>query len=337
MKNEARFDTVHMGRSCIDLYSNDIGAPFPEIKSFSAYVGGSPTNMSVGVKRLGGTTALLTAVGADPVGEFVLEFLKAEGVDVSFIPVKPDRRTSAVILGVQPPGTFPLVYYRENCADIALTIDDVRAAPIDECRVFEFAGTNLSREPSRSATLFAAERARSEGAIVVFDVDFRPDQWHDPRAFGPVVRGVLHAVDIVIGTCDELNAIMLADVSQMELKHSAVSDTRVEGAVSEAVDSLLSHGAEIVVEKTGPRGCRLHRSGDRTEVPGFPVEVVNILGAGDAFGAGFLSGLLAGYDIERAARLGNACGAIVVTRHACSASMPTAGEIDEFVGAHGGL
>src|ERR671930_332621 len=165
-----------MGRSSIDLYSNDIGAPFPEITSFAAYVGGSPTNISVGARRLGLRTALLTGLGEDPVGDFVLAFLEAEGVETRYIPRKPGRRTSAVLLGIEPPDRFPLVFYRDNCADIALTTDDALAAPLDRTRALLITGTGLSREPSRSATLFAAERARAAGATVFLDVDFRPDQ-----------------------------------------------------------------------------------------------------------------------------------------------------------------
>ena len=180
-----------MGRSSIDLYSNDIGAPFPEITSFAAYVGGSPTNISVGARRLGLTSALLTGIGEDPVGDFVLRFLEDNDVETRYIVRKPGRRTSAVLLGIEPPDRFPLVFYRDNCADIELTIDDVLAAPLDSVKVFQFAGTNLSREPSRSATVFAAERGRAAGARIVLDIDFRPDQWHDPRGFGVAVRSVL--------------------------------------------------------------------------------------------------------------------------------------------------
>src|SRR5256884_2879864 len=172
---ERKFDILTMGRSSIDLYANDIGAPFHEIKSFAAYVGGCPTNISVGARRLGLRSALLTAVGEDPVGDFVLCMLEKEGVITSFIPRKPGRRTSAVILGIEPPDKFPLVYYRDNCADIELTIDDVMAAPIADSRCLLISGTGLSREPSRSATLFAAEQAQAVGTIVVLDLDFRPD------------------------------------------------------------------------------------------------------------------------------------------------------------------
>src|SRR5438876_5065474 len=195
---EKSYDVLAMGRSSIDLYSHDIGAPFPAINSFAAYVGGCPTNISLGVRRLGLRVALLTAVGADPVGDFILSFLKKEDVDTRFIPRKPGRRTSAVVLGIEPPDRFPLVYYRDNCADIELNIDDVLAAPVADSRILQVAGTNLSKEPSRSATMFAAEQARAAGREVVLDIDFRPNQWHDPRAFGVAVRSLLRNVAVVV-------------------------------------------------------------------------------------------------------------------------------------------
>ncbi len=332
------YDSLHMGRSSIDLYSNDVGAPFEEIKSFAAYVGGSPTNISVGARRLGLKTALLTGLGQDPVGDFILHFLRKEGVETKFSPRKPGHRTSAVVLGIEPPDKFPLVYYRDNCADIELTIDDVLAAPVADSKVFQFAGTNLSKEPSRSATMFAAELARQAGTHVIFDIDFRPDQWHDPRAFGVVVRSVLPLVDVVIGTEDEINATMLTDPAQMRLTHSQVSDTRVEGDVERAIARMLAAGPKAVVEKIGAKGARVHlASGETIDAPGYPVEIYNILGAGDAFGAGFLYGYVNGWDWYKAARLGNACGAIVVTKHGCANFMPTYEEVMAFVAERGGL
>src|SRR5213082_1714086 len=227
--NSQNYDLITMGRSSIDLYANEVGAPFVEIKSFAAYVGGSPTNISVGARRLGLRTALLTAVGDDPVGDFVLHFLQQEGVETAFIPRKPGRRTSAVVLGIEPPDKFPLVYYRDNCADIQLSIDDVLAVPISDCRVFEFSGTGLSREPSRSATIFAAEQAKAAGAKVILDLDFRPNQWHDARAFGVTVRSALPSVDIILGTEDECKAVTLTDASQVNVTHSQISGAHVAG------------------------------------------------------------------------------------------------------------
>lgn len=341
-KPSPTYDTLHMGRSSIDLYSNDVGAPFVDIKSFAAYVGGSPTNISVGGRRLGLKTALLTGLGEDPVGDFLLDFVEKEGVETRFIVRKPGHRTSAVILGIEPPDRFPLVYYRDNCADIALTIDDVLAAPVTDCRVFQFAGTNLSREPSRSATLFAAELAGQAGAEVVLDIDFRPDQWHDARAFGVAIRSALRLVDIVLGTEDEINAAMLSDPRQISLTHSQVSDTKVSGDVDAAIEALLALGPRALVQKRGETGARVHLARpdggiERIEAPGYPVEVYNILGAGDAFAAGFLYGHVKGWGWRQAARLGNACGAIVVMAHGCANFMPTYDEVMAFVEPRGGL
>lgn len=332
------YDTFHMGRSCMDLYSNDVGADFVHIKSFAAYVGGSPTNMSVGCRRLGLNSALLTAFGEDPVGDFVIHFLTGEGVDIRFSPRKPGRHTSLVVMGIEPPDRFPLVFYRENCADIALEINDVLAAPIHNSLVFQFAGTNLSRETSRSATFYAAELARKASTSVVLDLDFRPDQWHDPRAYGAAIRSILYSVDMVMGTEDEINAAMLTDPDSVRVTHSQVTDARVHGDTAENVRAILDRGPRVVVEKRGKHGCRIHeRDSTAEDVPGFPVTVQNILGAGDAFGAGFLYGYVKGWDLRKAARLGNACGAIVVTRHGCSISMPALEEVMDFVSERGGL
>src|SRR5256712_7057971 len=289
------YDVITMGRSSIDLYSNDVGAPFVEITSFAAYVGGCPTNISVGTRRLGLHSALLTAVGDDQVGDFILHFLQNEGVETRFIPRKPGRRSSAVVLGIEPPDRFPLTYYRDNCADIELTIDDVLAAPIAGSHALLISGTGLSKEPSRSATLFAAETAHREGKKVMLDIDFRPDQWHDPRAFGVTLRSALRLVDVVVGTEDEINATMLTDTSQMSLTHSQVSDTRVSGDITIAIKALLALWPHVLAQKRGADGSTVHvvsPEGQTTQIdaPGFPVEVSNILGAGDAYASGLLYG-----------------------------------------------
>jgi len=338
LQGQRTYDTFHMGRSCMDLYSNDVGVDFVHIKSFAAYVGGSPTNMSVGCRRLGLKSALLTAFGEDPVGDFVVHFLTKEGVDIQSSPRKLGRHTSVVILGIEPPDKFPLVFYRDNCADIAMEIDDVLAAPISDSHVFQFAGTNLSKEPSRSATLFAAELAKKAGTSVVLDLDFRPDQWHDPRAYGAAVRSALHCVDIVMGTEDEINAAMLTDPRAVRLTNSQVTDARVIGNTAEHACVLMERGPRVVVEKRSKHGCRVHQLKFAPEdIPGFQVTVQNILGAGDAFGAGFLYGYVKGWDFWKAARLGNACGAMVVSRHGCSISMPFWEEVMAFVDERGGL
>jgi 5-dehydro-2-deoxygluconokinase len=338
MMTDRNFDILLMGRSSIDLYANDIGAPFREIKSFAAYVGGCPTNISVGTRRLGLRSVLLTAVGEDPVGDFVLHFLEQEGVVNNFIPRKTGRRTSAVILGIEPPDKFPLVYYRDNCADIELTIEDVLAAPIAESHMLLISGTGLSREPSRSATIFAAERARASGTKVVLDLDFRPDQWHDARAFGVAIRSVLRLTDVVLGTADEVKAGALREDVSVTVEHSQVSGAQVSGDVLKAVGAILTAGPEALVLKRGGDGTTVYLEGGETvEAATFPVEVYNVLGAGDAFASGFLYGYLKGWDWHRSARMGNACGAIVVTRHGCANFMPYEQEALTFIEERGGF
>lgn len=336
---DTEYDLITLGRSSIDLYANDVGAPFVEIQSFAAYVGGSPTNIAVAARRLGLHTVLLTAVGEDLVGDFILHFLEKEGVETAFIPRKPGRRSSAVLLGIEPPDKFPLVFYRDNCADIALTIDDVRATPIAGARMLEVSGTALSQEPSRSATIFALEQARAAGRQVVFDLDFRADQWHDPRAFGVVLRRVLPLVDIAIGTEEETNAVFLEEPAAVRIAASQMTAPEVSGDLQASIERLLGLGPTALVVKRGARGATVFTAGKQTglDVPGFPVKVYNVLGAGDAFAGGFIYGLLKGWDLYKAARMGNACGAIVVTRHGCANFMPFEEEALAFIASRGGF
>lgn len=331
-------DLVTMGRSSIDLYSNDVGAPFPEITSFGAFVGGCPTNIAVGTRRLGLSSALLTAVGDDPVGEFVLRFLNEEGVDTRFIPRKQGYRTAAVLLGIEPPDKFPLVFYRDRAPDNELGVDEVLHLPLHEVRALLVTGTGLSREPSRSATILAVERARALGVKVYLDLDFRADQWHDVRAFGITVRTLLPMVDVVFGTSAEVNAAMLQDGGQVSIADHQISSPDVGGDLDASARGILARGPGALVLKRGPEGASV-LLGDGTVVhsPAFVVEVVNVLGAGDAFASGFIYAQLKGWDWQKAARMGNAVGAIVVTRQSCANAMPTEKEALDFVASHGGF
>ncbi len=314
------YDVLCMGRSSIDLYSNDVGAPFEEITSFAALVGGCPTNISVGTHRLGLNSALLTGLGDDRVGDFIRRFLDREGVEMRFVPTKPGRRTSAVLLGIQPPDSFPLIYYRDNNADIQLEIDDVIAAPVADSRLLLISGTGLSKEPSRSATQFAAELATASETEVVIDLDYRPDQWNDVRAFGITTRVTLPICDIAIGTEDEIKA--------------ATGEDSAEAAVA----VLLKGVRKAVVFKRGGDGSTVYTtSGEVYPAPAFQIEVLNVLGAGDAFASGFIYGYLQGWGWAKAARMGNATGAIVVTRQGCANDMPSLDETLAFVAAQGGF
>jgi 5-dehydro-2-deoxygluconokinase len=227
-------------------------------------------------------------------------------------------------MAIQPPDHFPLTFYRDNCADIALTIDDVEAAPVAASRLLFLTGTGISREPSRGATFYAAEVARAGGTPVVVDLDYRPVAWEDPRAFGSTVRALMRHAELAIGTEEEVLAAG---------GHPGAEN--LDGAIA----TLLATGIQALVLKRGDRGaaiCRRDPDGGTVivEVAPYPVEVLNVLGAGDAFASGFVYGHLQGWALERAARLGNATGAIVVTRHGCANFMPTMPEVDQFVAGY---
>jgi len=332
------YDVLALGRSSIDLYANEIGAPFTEIKSFAAYVGGCPTNISVGTRRLGLRTAILNPLGEDLVGDFVLSFLEREGVDVRFSRRKPGRRTSAFLLGIQPPDRFPLVPYRDNCADLELTIDDVVTAPVADSHTLLITGTGLSRQPSRDATLFAAERAKAHGTKVILDLDFRSELWADVRTFGVTIRAALPLVDVVIGTSDEVKSALLKDGVKSIAVNTQASSVSGDKGAAEEIKNALDAGPEALVMKRGGETTIVYVSGGETlDARIFPVEVYNVLGAGDAFASGFLYGYLKGWDWHKSARMGNACGAIVVTRHGCANFMPYEHEVLTFIEERGGF
>jgi len=332
------YDVITYGRSSIDLYSADIGAPFVDITAFNAYVGGSPLNIAVGTKRLGLKTALLTGIGQDQVGDFLLNFLNREGVETKFIPRKPGSRTSAVVLGIQPPDNFPLVYYRDNCADSKVNIDDVINANIGSFRLFEISATALNVEPSRSAGFFAAEEAVKHNVPILIDLDFRADQWHDARSFGITARAFLRNCTIALGTEEEILATMLKDPSKIRIKNQQISAPEIQGDIDEAIRSIMKLGIKALVVKRGAKGSTVFLDdGTVTDVRGFPVEVVNVLGAGDAFASGFIYGYLNDWNWYKCCRMGNACGAILVTKPGCSNFNPTLKEAFDFIESKGGF
>ncbi len=330
MGHDMGYDVLTFGRTSIDLYSNDLGAPFDEITSFGAFVGGSSTNIAVACARLGLNTALLTAIGNDQVGKFITRFLEQEKIETKFIPTIGGTRTSAVLLGIEPPDRFPLVYYRDNASDLQLTIDHVLATDISQFRVVVLSGNALSKNPSQTSTLFAAEEANRHSVPVFLDLDFRADQWYDPRAYGVMVRALLPRVKVVIGTEEEILAASLNDASQISIKHQQISAPEIRGNLDAAIEGILACGVEVLIVKRGADGCSIFEPGKSEEkVPGFPVEILNVLGAGDAFAGGFTYGFLQGWSLYKACRMGNACGAIVVTRHGCANFMPTVEEVRE--------
>ena len=338
MATKRKYEVLAMGRSSIDLYSNNLGVPFENIESFGAFVGGSSTNIAVGCNRLGLKTALLTAVGKDKVGDFILNFLNKEGIETQFIPTYYNARTSAVVLGIEPPDKFPLVFYRDNAADIQLTIDDVLKTNIADFKAVVLSGTALSKDPSRTATFFAAEEAIANDTAIFLDLDFRADQWFDYRAYGITIRSLLPKLDFALGTEEEILAATLNSSSQVTIKDQQISAPEISGNIDEAIQQILQLGVKTLVVKRGANGASVFQPGkEELVVPGFPVEVLNVLGAGDAFAAGFIYGCLHDWDLKKAARLGNACGAILVTKHGCSNFSPTLAEVMKFSDENGGL
>jgi len=332
------YDLLTYGRSSIDLYSNDIGAAFEDISAFGAFAGGSPLNIATGLQRLGGKAALMTGMGDDKVADFLLKFLEKEGVETKFIPRIQGTRTSAVVLGIEPPDRFPLVYYRDNCADSAMTIDHVMKANVSQFRMLEISGTALNKEPSRSAAFFATEEAVRHDIPVMLDLDFRADQWHDPRAFGITTRALLPSVSIAIGTEEEVLATMLTDPEQITIKHQQISAPEIRGDLSASIQGILELGVDALIVKRGSDGATYFLpDGTSKDVPGFPVKIVNVLGAGDAFATGFIYGQLKGWDWYKSCRMGNACGAIVVTEHGCANFMPHEQQTLDFIEAKGGF
>lgn len=336
--DKKQYDLITFGRSSIDLYSQNIGADFIDIKGFDAFVGGSPLNIAVGARRLGASAALITALGMDKVGDFILNFLEEEKIITDTLRRVENARTSAVVLGIEPPDRFPLVYYRENAADSQVTIDQVVAAGIEKFKVLEISGTALNIEPSRSAVFFAAETAVENGVDVILDIDFRADQWKDIRSFGLMVRALLPKVKIAIGTEEEILAATLKSVDQVRIKNQQISAPEITGDIDASIQKLLQLGPEVLIVKRGAKGASIYyREGKKEDVPGFPVEILNVLGAGDAFASGFIFGYLQGWDLYKCCRLGNASGAWVVQKPGCANDMPYYDELMKFIESRGGL
>ncbi|WP_326575389.1 5-dehydro-2-deoxygluconokinase [Streptomyces sp. NBC_00487] len=308
------FDLITMGRIGIDLYPLQTGVPLARVESFGKFLGGSAANVAVAAARLGDSTAVITRTGDDPFGTFLHEALKEFGVDDRFVTPVAEYPTPVTFCEIFPPDDFPLYFYRRPKApDLEIRTDELDCFAIRAARIFWITGTGLSEEPSRSATL-AALKARGRSGITVFDLDWRPMFWTDPEAARPYYAEALRHATVAVGNLDECEI---------------ATGVREPRACAEA---LLEAGVELAVVKQGPKGVlAVHRDGTVAEVPPVPVEVVNGLGAGDAFGGSLCHGLLRGWDLERIMRHANAAGAIVASRLACSSAMPTPEEVEELL------
>ena len=296
------FELITMGRVGVDLYPEQIGVHLADVRTFAKSLGGSATNVSVAAARLGVRAAVITKVGDDPFGPYVRDALRGFGVDPRWVGTHPTLRTPVVFCEIFPPDDFPLLFYREPTApDMTLAIDELDFDAIRAARVFWTTGTGLSAEPSRAATLAALEARDGSDAITVHDLDHRPMFWPDESEAGRWARQALAHATVAVGTRDP---------------HDASA-------------ALLELGVQVAIVKQGPAGVLVRTTGGLVEVPPVQIEVVNGLGAGDAFGGALVYGVLQGWEPARAVRLANAAGAYVASKLACADDMPTLDQLAE--------
>ncbi|MFI1031849.1 5-dehydro-2-deoxygluconokinase [Streptomyces sp. NPDC020951] len=305
------FEVLTMGRAGVDVYPLQTGVGLAEVTSFGKYLGGSPTNVAVAAARYGRSAAVITKTGRDPFGEFVRTALEGYGVDAGFVGVSDIAPTPVTFCEIFPPDDFPLYFYRlPKAPDLDIHAGEVDLAAVRDAAVFWVTGTGLSEEPSRSATL-AALAHRAKSGITVFDLDWRPMFWAEPGEARAYYAEALRHTTVAVGNLDE------CEVATGEREPYA------------AAKALLAAGVELAVVKQGPRGVlAMDRDGSAVEIPPVPVDVVNGLGAGDAFGGALCHGLLSCWDTRRAVAFANAAGAIVAGRLACSEAMPTEAEVE---------
>lgn len=325
------FDLICLGRAAVDLYGQQLGGRLEDVQTFAKYLGGSSANVAAGTARLGVRSSMLTRVGDEHMGRFVREALEREGVDVGHVATDPERLTALVVLGIEGPGAYPHIFYREHCADMGLSVADFDEAYIASSRALSVTGTHLSTPGTRAAVEQAFRWARANRTRTVLDIDYRPVLWkltgagHGESRYiaseivTAALQSLLPLADLVVGTEEE---VQIAGGSQDLLT---------------ALRAIRSHTPAPIVLKRGAAGCVLIEGevpkalDDGIHVPGFAIEVLNVLGAGDAFLSGLLYGWLGGKSLAESARFGNACGALVVSRHGCTPAMPSRAELEDFM------
>jgi 5-dehydro-2-deoxygluconokinase len=312
MKETAEYDVITVGRVGVDIYPLQIGVGLEEVESFGKYLGGSATNVAVAAARHGHRVAVVTRTGDDPLGRFVHNALRDFGVSDEFVTPVPDLLTPVTLCEIFPPDDFPLYFYGRTptAPDLQIRAEELDIPAIQATKIFWLTVTGLSQEPSRSAH-FAALEARGKKSFTILDLDYRPMFWESREAAREQVQRALEYVTVAVGNLDE-------------------NDTATgQRDPDRAADALLERGVELAVVKQGPRGVMARTADETVTVPTYPVEVVNGLGAGDAFGGALCHGLLSGWPLERILRFANIAGAIVASRLECSSAMPTEPEVLE--------
>ena len=306
-------EVLTMGRIGVDLYPTETGVHLEDVTTFSKTLGGSPTNVAVAAARHGRRSAVITRTGADPFGTYLHQALGSFGVDDGFVSAVPGLCTPVTFCEIFPPDDFPLYFYRFPTApDLQIRAEELDLEAIAAADIFWATVTGLCQEPSRSATMAALE-ARGDHGLTVLDLDYRPMFWESAEFAHPHVRAALEHADVAVGNREECEVA----VGEREPRQAA--------------DALLAAGVELAVVKQGPAGVLGVRGDESVVVPPVPVDVVNGLGAGDAFGGAMCHGLLAGWELERILRFANAAGAFVAGRFACADAMPTTAELDAML------
>ncbi len=328
-----RFDLACLGRLAVDLYAQQVGCGLEDVSGFSKYLGGSSANIAFGAARLGLRSAMISRVGDEQMGRFLVQTLNREGCDTSMVQVDAQRLTALVLLGLKDRDTFPLIFYRENCADMALEAAAIREDFIAQCRALLITGTHLSQPGVRGASIAALGHAARHGVVRVLDIDYRPVLWGLTKRGEGENRFVADA---------RVSASLQELLPQFDLLIGTEEEFFIAGGVPGDLLASLRRVREVtdaaMVVKRGAMGCCFvpgdvpENIDDALTAQGERVEVLNVLGAGDAFAAGLMTGLLNGQDFTAAARLANACGAIVVSRHACAPAMPTPAELKHWFG-----
>lgn len=313
-------DVIALGRLCIDLNANETGRPLEDVVTFTRYLGGSPANIAVGAARLGLKTGFIGKVADDPFGRFIVRYLREAGIDTSGVVTDaPGSVTGLTFTEMKSPEEGRIYMYRENVADLNLAPNEVSEEYLGSTKALLISGTALARSPSREAVFVALDYARRHGAVVVFDLDYRPYTWMSPEETAVYYKLAAEKSDVVIGTREEFDRLERFDPPS-------------RGDDETTARRLFAHRARLVIVKRGKAGSVAYtRDGQRVVGPVFPARVVKPFGAGDAYAAALLYGLLRGWALERCLTYGSAAAAIVISRHSCSDAMPTAEEIEAYI------
>lgn len=329
---KSRFDLICLGRAGVDFYAEQIGSPLEDVQSLNKYLGGSSTNIACSSSRQGLKVSLLTRVGDEHMGRFILQTLEQEGVDTSHVRIDPERLTALVVLGIRDRETFPLIFYRSDCADMSLSTEDFDEEYIASAKALLITGTHFSTKGTSEASFQAVEYAKRNGRRFILDIDYRPVLWGltgrgegenrfvASESVSKHLQKIFPYCDLIVGTEEEIHIgggnentlLALKNIREITeaivvLKKGSLGAQVIEGVVPDSIEEIPLH-------------------------QGVQVEVLNVLGAGDAFMGGFLRGwLLEEKNLEQSCEYANACGAIVVSRHACTPAMPTRIELDDFL------